>query len=136
MFRLDGLGKLLVTEPLPSQARAGVRRVVLITSIGAGDSKDAAPLLSRFVLRRILPLKTEAEAHLRESGLDYTIIRPGGLSNAPPTGNGYLSEDRAAFGFIYRSDLAQLIVGCLDDDRTVGKVFAAADANRASPWSK
>jgi uncharacterized protein YbjT (DUF2867 family) len=117
---------------------AGVSRAILVTSIGAGDSGDTPPFVSRLVLQKILPLKTQAEEHLKASGLDYTIIRPGGLtpsSSSAPTGNGYLTEDRAAFGFINRSDLAQLIVGCLDDPNTIGKTFAAADLNRAFPWS-
>jgi nucleoside-diphosphate-sugar epimerase len=115
---------------------SGVPRIILVTSIGVGDSTDALPLLSRIFLRKILPLKEQAEKHLRASGLDYTIIRPGGLrpADAPVTGQGYLTEDRSAFGFISRPDLAALIVGCLDDDRTIGKTFAAADRTVESPW--
>ena len=116
-------------------AATNVRRLILITSLGAGDSKDATPFPSRLFLRQILPLKEQAEVHLRASGLDYTIIRPGGL---PPeteeTGRGLLTEDRKAFGFIGRPDLARLIVGALDDDRTIGKTFAAMDPRRNSPW--
>ncbi|MGI9309161.1 MAG: SDR family oxidoreductase [Gammaproteobacteria bacterium] len=111
-------------------AQAGVRRMVLITSIGAGNSYDAAPVISRFALKKILPLKEQAEEHIMASGLDYTIIRPGGMRSGGPTGGGYLSEDPQAFGFIYRSDLAQLVVAAVDDDRTIGKTLAAADANK------
>ncbi len=113
---------------------AGIERMILITSIGVGDSRDAAPVLSRLFLRRILPLKGQAEEHLRASGLDYTIIRPGGLRPGPPTGRGDLSEDRAGFGFISRGDLARLIVASLDDDRTIGRTFAAADPEVDTPW--
>jgi len=118
-------------------ARArGVRRMILISTIGAGDSHDAANLLTRIVLSPILPLKTEAEEHLRASGLDYTIIRPGGLrpERTSATGLGYLSEDRNAFGFIHRADLARLVVAALDDDRTVGRTLAAADPSVRKPW--
>lgn len=115
---------------------AGVKRMLLVTTIGAGDSADTPPFVSRAVLQKILPLKTRAEEHLKASDLDYTILRPGGLLSAPATGNGFLSENPETFGFIYRSDLAQLIVGCVDDPNTIGKTFAAADLNRAFPWSK
>lgn len=113
---------------------AGVRRVIMISTVGAGDSRNAAPLLSRLALAKILPLKTQAEDHLRDSGLDYTVIRPGGLPFGPGTGNGLLSEDPATMGFIVRSDLARLVVGALDDDRTIGKTFAAIDPALKSPF--
>ena len=113
---------------------AGVQRMVLVTSIGAGDSEMAAPWLARVFLREILPLKTQAEEHLMASGLDYTIIRPGALRSNPPTGTGYLSESRDAEGIINRSDLAGLIVEALDDNATTGKVLAAVDAELSYPW--
>lgn len=112
----------------------GVRRAILISTIGAGDSKDATPLLSQLALRNILPLKTQAENHWYASDLDYTIIRPGGLPPSPGTGGGILSENRATMGFITRADLARLVVGVLDDDRTIGKTLAAVDPARSRPW--
>jgi uncharacterized protein YbjT (DUF2867 family) len=114
---------------------AQVSRVVFVTSIGAGNSHDAAPALSKRVLAKILPLKTQAEHELQNSGLDYTIIRPGGLRAGKRTGSGVLSEDIEAFGYIYREDLADLIVAVLDDDRAIGKTFAALDTNIDFPWS-
>lgn len=116
-------------------AEAGIERVVLVTTIGPGESYDAIPGLSARFLKDIIPLKEKAEAALRESGLDYTIIRPGGLRSGMHTGNGVLSEDPATFGYIFREDLAELIVAVFDDDRSIGKTFAAVDANRSFPWS-
>ena len=113
---------------------AGVKRVVLITTIGVGDSRDAAPALSNFFLRSIIPLKAQAEEHLRATNLDYTIIRPGGLGKNPATGTGFLSEDTSTMGFVDRAELARLIVGAVDDDRAIRKTFAAADANKPTPW--
>lgn len=118
-------------------ARArGIRRVILVSTIGAGDSHDAANLLTRIALARILPLKTQAESYLRASGLDYTIIRPGGLrpDDKAPTGLGRLTEDRHTLGFIHRADLARLIFAALDDDRTIGHTFAAVDPSVHKPW--
>jgi nucleoside-diphosphate-sugar epimerase len=114
---------------------AGIQRVVFVTTIGAGDSADAPPMISTKVLEKIVPLKTHAEEELQQSGLDYTIIRPGGLRSGIRTGNGILSEDTSAFGFIFREDLAELIVAAMDDDRAIGKTLSAIDANRSFPWS-
>jgi uncharacterized protein YbjT (DUF2867 family) len=129
----DFIGNRNITD---AAVQAGVPRMILVTSIGAGDSRDTPPMISRMFLSRILPLKEQAEEHLRASGLGYTIIRPGGLrpADTPVTGQGYLSEDPKAFGFINRVDLAALIVGCVDDERTIGKTFAAADKTIESPW--
>jgi uncharacterized protein YbjT (DUF2867 family) len=115
--------------------RAGVRRLVLVTTIGAGDSLDATPMLSQRVLARTLPLKTKAEEDIRASGLDYTIVRPGGMRSGIRTGNGVLTEDSDTFGFIFREDLAELLVAVLDDDRSIGKTLAAVDSKRQWPWA-
>lgn len=115
---------------------SGVSRVIMISTIGAGDSRDATPLISRIALSNVLPQKTRAEEDLRASGLDYTILRPGGL---PPgivsMGGGILSEDITTMGFIKRPDLAKIVVGVLNDDRTIGKTFAVIDPSIPRPWA-
>jgi uncharacterized protein YbjT (DUF2867 family) len=112
----------------------GARRVIYISTVGAGDSAPHAPLLSRVLLSRVLPLKTQAEDHLKESGLDYTIIRPGGLTFDAGTGNGVVSEDPSTMGFIARPDLAKLVLDILHDDRAIGKTLTAIDPTRDRPW--
>ena len=81
----------------------------------------------------MLPLKTQAEDHLKSLALDYTIIRPGGLKTAMPTGRAILSEDHTASGIITRIDLAGLIVASIDDPRTIGKTFSAIDLDFKFP---
>jgi uncharacterized protein YbjT (DUF2867 family) len=130
---LDSQGNANVAD---SAKAAGVERLVMISSVGAGDSYEAAPLISRLALSKILPQKTSAEEHIRASGLAYTILRPGGLPpGIVPTGRGMLSEDPATMGFIKRPDLARLILGVLDDDRAIGKTLAVIDPELVRPWS-
>jgi len=109
---------------------AGVKRFIFITVIGAGDSADAAPGFSKRFLAEVMSLKTQAEDHLRASGLDYTIIRPGGLGDVPATGTAILAEDPQAFSFIGRIDLAALAVQALGDPATIGKTYSAYDPSR------
>jgi uncharacterized protein YbjT (DUF2867 family) len=109
---------------------AGVKRFVFITVIGAGDSSDAAPGFSKRFLAEVIALKTQAEDHLRASGLDYTIIRPGGLGDVPTSGTAVLAEDPAAFSFIGRADLADLAVQALGDASTIGQTYSAYDPSR------
>ncbi len=113
---------------------AGVTRALLVTSVGAGDSADAPPWPAKIFLRNILPLKTQAEDHLKSTGLDYTILRPGALKSAPATGNGYITEDRSVSGVVTRADVAIQLVKCLDDDSTIGKTYAVSDSEMSWPW--
>jgi uncharacterized protein YbjT (DUF2867 family) len=125
--RPDYLGNRNVIEAAKA---AGVRRFVFITVIGTGNSADAAPRPSRNFLKDVIALKSQAEDHLRASGLDYTIIRPGGLGDVPATGTAVLVDDPAAFSYIGRVDLANLAVQALGDPATIGKTYTAYDPSR------
>jgi hypothetical protein len=66
---------------------AGIRRLLAITSMGCGDSLDQVPgfvfreLIVKRLAREIWADKNRQEEVIRASGLDYTILRPGGLTN-------------------------------------------------------
>ncbi len=107
---------------------AGIRRFVLVSSIGAGGSRAAAPWIARLVLGRFMALKTQAEDYLRASGLDWTIIRPGHLTDQPANGRGLLLEDETVSGAIPRADVAALVERVLRDDATIGRTYAAITA--------
>jgi len=113
---------------------AEVPRVMMISTIGAGDSADAPPWISKWFLKDIMALKTQAEDYLRATGIAYTIIRPGGLKDGEPTGNGLLTEDTDAMGIITRADLAKLMVDALDDQSAADKVYTAMDSELSWPW--
>lgn len=125
--RPDFIGNRHVTDAAKT---AGVRRMLLVTVIGAGDSAVAAPLPSRSILAEVTELKTRAENHLRASGLDYTIIRPGGLTDGKASGRAFLAEDPETFSYIARTDLAALVVDALGDPTTIGKTYSAFDPTR------
>lgn len=106
---------------------AGARRFVLVSSIGAGDSAQALPAPALETLGPVLKEKEQAEAYLAQSGIPYTVIRPGGLLSQPATEQEYLTEDPAASGSIPRAAVAALIIKSLASDRAVNKVFSAVD---------
>jgi uncharacterized protein YbjT (DUF2867 family) len=115
---------------------AGIKRFVLVTVIGAGNSADGLPLLARRGHNEVIPLKTQAEDYLRDSGLDYTIIRPGGLGprNLRFTGTAKLTEDPLSFSYMGRSDLGHLTIAALGDPAAIGKTFTAYDPSRRYFW--
>lgn len=107
--------------------KAGVQKFILISSIGSGNSAVALPPQALQTLGSVLIEKEKAEKYLIASGLNYTIIRPGGLKSEPATGNGVLTEDPRIGGTIHRADVAQLVCRCLNSERTNKKILSAVD---------
>lgn len=107
----------------------GVTRVVLVTSIGCGSSKEAAPPAMFEVLKEVLAAKERAENVLIKyyTNMNWTIIRPGGLKSEIMTGNAILTEDSKAIGAIHREDVADLVVKALESPNTERKILGAID---------
>ncbi len=108
---------------------AGVKHFILITSLGTGDSAIALPEAALQTLSAVLKEKDLAEQYLIASGLTYTIIRPGGLKSEPATGNGVLISDPSVGGLIHRSDVAELIVRCVQNPKSYHQTLGAVDRN-------
>eukprot|EP00586_Coscinodiscus_wailesii_P001059 CAMPEP_0172480910 /NCGR_PEP_ID=MMETSP1066-20121228/6440_1 /TAXON_ID=671091 /ORGANISM="Coscinodiscus wailesii, Strain CCMP2513" /LENGTH=242 /DNA_ID=CAMNT_0013242725 /DNA_START=211 /DNA_END=939 /DNA_ORIENTATION=+ len=104
---------------------AGVKRLAVVTSIGAGDSKDQAPfffkILMMTAMKKIFNDKNNQEKVVAESGLEYCIVRPGGLTVEPPTGIVNVIDGEA--GSITRADVAQFCLDAvsMDDFPYIGK---------------
>mmetsp|Transcript_13478 Transcript_13478/g.20512 ORF Transcript_13478/g.20512 Transcript_13478/m.20512 type:complete len:276 (-) Transcript_13478:164-991(-) len=112
----------------------GVTRMVLVTSIGCGSSKDAAPPSVFETLKEVLAAKTKAENVLIKyyTNMNWTIVRPGGLKTEPMTGTAILTEDNLAIGSIHREDVADLVVQALNSGKTERKVLSAIDLGISS----
>jgi len=95
----------------------GIKRVAVVTSIGAGNSKDQAPfafkILMMTVMKKIFNDKNNQERAVEESGLEYCIVRPGGLTVDPPTGVINVIDGEA--GSIPRADVAQFCLEAVKD---------------------
>jgi len=111
----------------------GVTRMVLVTSVGAGDSKEAIPAAVYDTLKSALVDKTKAENLLIKyyTNTDYTIVRPGGLITAPSTGKAILTEDKMASGAIHRADVAKLVIDALYSKKLTKKIVTAIDPSLA-----
>ena len=125
--RIDYEGNNHVIE---SAGILGVTRVVLVTSIGCGSSKAAAPPTVFDALKEVLLAKEKAENILIKyyTNMNWTIIRPGGLKSEPGTGRAILTQDAAsAIGSIHREDVAALVIQALDSPKTERQVLSAID---------
>ena len=122
--RADYLGNKNLID---AAVKAGVQKFILVSSIGSGNSAAALQPQVLETLGPVLIEKEKAENHLIESGMIYTVIRPGGLKSEPATGNGILTEDCRVAGSIHRADVAQLVCQCLVSDAASNKVVSAVD---------
>jgi uncharacterized protein YbjT (DUF2867 family) len=96
----------------------GVSRYLIVSSMGA----DKAPADGAEGFGAYLQAKFEADEAVRASGLDYTVVRPGGLTDDPGTGLVTIAEDTGR-GQIPRADVAAVFVACLDTPSTIGQSF-------------
>jgi len=106
---------------------AGVKRMVLVTAIGVGDSRAAVSEATHKMLGAVFAEKVKSEDYLKASGLTYTIVRPGGLRSGIPTGKAVFTEDKTVGSDIYREDLGAITANAVDDEKTFNKVFSAID---------
>jgi uncharacterized protein YbjT (DUF2867 family) len=107
----------------------GVKKFILVTSIGTGNSVSSLSPQALAALQPVLIEKDKAEQHLVRSGLTYTIIRPGGLKSESATGNGVLTEDICVVGSINRADVASLVCRAFSSDTASNKILSAVDKN-------
>ena len=108
----DGAIKLL-----QAAIKAGVQRYAIISSVGAENPPDGDDVFSVY-----LRAKAGADEKARDSDRDWTIIRPGRLTDAPGTGR--VRIDSAPFrGQIPRDDVAAVVVRLLHDPRAVRRIL-------------
>ena len=103
---------------LDAARRTGARRYLMISSMGAGDPGSGSE-----AMRPYLEAKAEADAALTASELDWTIVRPGMLTDDPGSGLIEAAPSLGRRGSITRDDVAAVLVGCLDEPRTVRATF-------------
>jgi uncharacterized protein YbjT (DUF2867 family) len=96
---------------------ASVERYLMISAMGAAD-----PTAGPEAMVPYLKAKAGADQALRESGLAYTIVRPGRLTDEPATGRVVVGE-RLERGDITRADVARVLAACLAIPETVGRTF-------------
>jgi uncharacterized protein YbjT (DUF2867 family) len=96
----------------------GVGRYVMVSSIGAHD-----PAAGPEAMRPYLEAKAEADAALVASGLAYTIVRPGSLSDEPGTGLVEVGTELGRRGPVRRDDVAAVLAEVLIAPNTIGRTF-------------
>ncbi len=110
---------------------AGVRRFLLTTSIGCGDSAVVLDPFVKAFAGKSIRAKNWAEKQLRVTAMDWTIVRSGGMTVRPGKGGPILVESPFVVGYINRTDLGDAVHQALASPKSVGRVFAAVDRGKA-----
>jgi uncharacterized protein YbjT (DUF2867 family) len=94
--------------------KLGVRRYVMVSSMGAGDPESASEQM-----RPYQQAKHDADVALADSSLDWTIVRPGRLTDAPGSGRVDLAASLGRYGEVPREDVAAVLLAVLGAENTV-----------------
>jgi uncharacterized protein YbjT (DUF2867 family) len=96
----------------------GARRYIMVSAMGAADPEAGSEAMQPYLFA-----KACADASLQESGLDYTIVRPGSLTDDPANGTVEAAPSLGKRGEIPREDTALTILATLKAQNTYGKTF-------------
>jgi uncharacterized protein YbjT (DUF2867 family) len=102
---------------IDASKNAGAKKFIMLSTMGADD-----PSVSD-TLEDYLRAKQNADNYLKDSGLNYTIVRPGSLTDKEGTGKIQLKEKIENHGSITRADVAETLVKALKDDVKHNQVF-------------
>jgi putative NADH-flavin reductase len=103
-----------------------VRRFICETSLGVGDSREQAgfffsKIIIPILLKNAIADKEIQEQIVRESDLDWTIVRPGGLKDSPKTSKYRTGLDKSISGNISRADVAEFMLKQIKSDEFLRK---------------
>lgn len=94
----------------------GVRRFVMLSSVGAGDPPEDSDL------KHYLEAKHDADERLKQSNLEYAILRPVSLTDEDATGHVILGDEVDPGAQATRGDVAYLLADAAEQDEWVGRV--------------
>jgi nucleoside-diphosphate-sugar epimerase len=119
----SALDRAGTTKTVRAAERAGVKRYVAIASIGASTGMRLTGEWATDEMRDYYRQKRAANAYLRKSSLEWTILEPGELTEAPGTGKVTLSTSAIEMGSVPRADVAATVVAVFGMPATIGKTF-------------
>ena len=127
LFRPVKLFSDATTILVEEMKRQGVKRLISVTGFGAGESRASISCLQRipfqFFFGRAYDDKTLQESLIKKSGLDWTIARPGILTNGPRSGRYRILSEKPDWrnGIISRADIADFLVGQIESQAFIHK---------------
>ena len=108
---------------IDASKKDGIKKFVMLSSMGADQPEEADQL------KDYLKAKHNADMYLKDSGLNYAIVRPGSLNNNKLSNKIELSEKLNKRGEISRSDVAQVLARVANDDVANNETFEIIDGS-------
>ena len=103
--------------------RAGTRHIIYMSSIGAGGAENFSTVFLNLFMNKTMKWKSLGEEYIRNSGIDFTIIRPGGLRGEPGVSGIKFGQGDRIMGYIPREDVAEVINASAFNPDAVNKTF-------------
>jgi putative NADH-flavin reductase len=127
--RVCSVGTHLIMEVMKAQ---GLRRLVVESAFGAGESLAVANLLERLLFATLLRAPYEdknlLEPEVKASGLEWTILRPTALTNAALTGRCAVTAGRPATSRVARADVAAAMLRAVEERLWIGESLTVTGA--------
>jgi uncharacterized protein YbjT (DUF2867 family) len=118
--KIDNMGN----QNLARAAKAkGLKQIVVISSIGTGNSRDAISCIYKMLMTPVLRAKEKSEAFIQSFGIDYTIIRPGGYTEKDMSDEVAICEEGKITGLVRREQIARVCVDALEKPAMKNRTF-------------
>ncbi|GGM04257.1 SDR family oxidoreductase [Deinococcus aerophilus] len=119
---IDGDALIQLVQTLEER---GPRRLVAVSSVGVDRPEQMPPFL-----QAVLRVKAESDGRVQRSALDWTVVRPGGLTDDPGAGQVTVGRSLPG-GRTTRDDVAAVVLACLHLPSTVGRTFEVTSGGKS-----
>jgi len=117
---VDYLGTINIVS---AAKESGVQQIIYMSSIGAGGAENISTVMLNLLANKTMKWKALAEEEIRNSGIAFTIVRPGGLLGEPAAQGIQFSQGDNVLGWIPRGDVAAVLVESIFKDGAKNKTF-------------
>ena len=118
--KIDVQGNLTLAK---AAKESGVKQFIVISTIGAGNSKYAMTTIFRWMMLQVIAAKTKMESLVKEVGIDYTFIRPGGYTEKEVSGGIAIGEGGKISGLVRRDQVAKICVDAVENPSMKNRTF-------------
>ena len=103
--------------------RAGTRHIIYMSSVGAGGAQHFSTVFLNLFMNKTMKWKSLGEEYIRNSGIDFTIVRPGGLYGEAGTQGIRFDQGDKIIGSIPRGDVASVLIEAVYNSDAINKTF-------------
>ena len=102
---------------------SGVKHIIYMSSIGAGGAENFSTVIINLFTDKAMKWKSLGEEYIRNSSINFTIVRPGGLRGDPGALGIKLAQGDQIIGWIPRGDVASVLVESIYNPDALNKTF-------------